>query len=165
MSVKKMLALPACILIVLVGFISGCSQEAFNPPPSLPPVYYTAIESNPQELVYAYFYSGFADYIDIREPKARYNGKFFVFNNVLVDDWVIRDVDKGWIWLDLIKCPLVNTTEMKKFALGDRIEVVGLNLGPEDDHKPGLIFKDCYVLPQGAVQLPVGDSPAIVPAY
>jgi len=137
----------------------------FTPVPSIPSAYYSAIEANPQELIFAYFYAGFADYIDIREPKDRYNNKYFVFKNILIDDWTVRELDKSRLWLDLIKCPVVNIGVMKDYKVGDRIEVVGLNLGPEDDHTPGLTFRDCYVLPVDAIGLPVEGGPAVVPAY
>jgi hypothetical protein len=99
---NKFIQIFVTIVVIAPAIISGCASRHVNAVPFLPPVYYNAIEANPQELINAYYYAGLPGYIDIREPEARYNNKVFVFKNVLIDEWVIRELDKGWIWLDLI---------------------------------------------------------------
>lgn len=156
----------SAIAIIISAIIGGCASQHVNAVPFLPPTYFNAIEVNPQELINAYYYAGLPGYIDIREPEARYNNKIFVFKDVLVDEWLVRMLDKGVIWLDLIKCGLINRGDMLNFDIGDRIDVVGINLGPDDPNNTGLTFKDCYVLPAGVVKLPAGDDGvAVVPAY
>jgi hypothetical protein len=162
---KNLVLVMSAAIIIFTGTAVSCAPRTVNAVPNLPPAYYGAVEANPQELIFAYFYAGYADYIDIREPKSRYDFQYFVFKNILIDAWVMRELDEGWLWLDLIKCPVVNMAAMEEYGPGDRIEVVGLNLGPENVHVPGLTFKDCYVLPVNAVQLPVADGPPVVPAY
>lgn len=164
MSVRKapLLSLMGIILL-FASLSSGCSStETFAPPPYLPAEYYNCIDTNPTDLINAYF----AGYGEIWGPMQAYNDKVFVFKNVLIDGWVVRELDKGWLWLDLIKCHLADPDEMTYFKEGDRIDVVGLNLGPEDTKKRELTFIDCYILPSGLVALPPeGGNGAILPGY
>jgi hypothetical protein len=163
MLTKKLLFPAFGIIIIISSFAGACATtRQLAAPPYIPGNYYNCIETYPQELVHAYF----AGYGEIWGPKAMYNNKVFVFKDNLIDEYMIRELDKGWIWLDLIKCPLVNLDDMKQYKLGDRIDVVGLNLGPEDDDIPGLTFTDCYVLPCGSLKLPAeGDGGAVGPSY
>jgi len=160
---KKSLAPIISLCLILAGMSGGCkSTQQFAAPPYIPAAYYSCIESYPEELVHAYF----AGYGEIWGPMQKYNDKVFVFKDTLVDAWVVRELDKGWLWLDLIKCPIVNIEDMEKYKIGDRFDLVGLNLGPEDIKNPGLTFKDCYILPCGSVQLPAeGTGGAVGPGY
>jgi hypothetical protein len=163
MVIRKSLAFIITFCIVIAGLAGGCKGTAqFTAPPYIPAAYYDCIETYPEELVHAYF----AGYGEIWGPKQKYDGKVFVFKDNLIDAWMVRELDKGWLWLDLIKCPLVNIEEMQNYKIGDRIDVVGLNLGPESVKTPGLTFQDCYVLPCGSIQLPAeGTGSPVGPGY
>jgi hypothetical protein len=166
MFAKKRFALVFGALLGLLACLAGCAPQGVNAVPNLPAGYYSAVQVNPQELINAYFYAGLPDYIDIREPEARYNNKVYIFKDVLIDEYAERELDKGWLWLDLIKCPVANIDAMKDYAIGDRIDVVGLNLGPEDPRTTGLTFTNCYVLPPNSMGIPAGDTgDAVVTAY
>jgi hypothetical protein len=48
----------------------------------------------------------------------------------------------------------VNLDAAKKLVSGDRVDIVGICVGRDTTISPGLVFKDCYVLPTGSIQLP-----------
>ncbi len=157
----KLSAALGAILLPLVTVASGCTSAAAYMPPPIPPAYYDAIEVQPIDLVHAYFLG----YGEIWGPKQKYNNQIFVFKDQLIDAWVVRELDQGWIWMDMIKCPVVNVDYMRGLKIGDRIDVVGTNLGPPDDHVPQLAFSNCYVLKPGALQIPAGTGSTIVVGY
>jgi hypothetical protein len=163
MQIKKFLAPALAGVMLITGLVGGCKQApALVAPPYIPAEYYNCVESYPTELIHAYF----AGYGEIWGPMQKYNDKVFVFKDNIIDAWMVRELDKGWLWLDLIKCPIVNIEDMQKYKIGDKIDVVGLNLGPEDIKTPGLTFKDCYVLPCGSINLPAdGTGGAVGPGY
>jgi hypothetical protein len=143
--------------------MASCRQQAFiAAPPYLPAEYYDCTEVTPLDLVNTYF-SGYAN---ASHAEVEYNNRYYVFKNIPVRDWVIQDLDKGWIWVGSgVKCLLLNAEEMKRFKTEDKIDVVGFNTGVINYQTPGLLFKDCYVLPAGSVQLPAGSGGGFVPAY
>jgi hypothetical protein len=130
--------------------------------PYIPPAYYQCIDVLPMDLENA-FYSAYGNHA---EAEAMYNGKAFVFKNLLVDAYMIREVAKGWIWADLTKCPVINLDAAKKLKPGERVDIVGFCMGRDLTQSPGLVFKDCYVLQTGSIQLPApGGGSAFAPAY
>ena len=152
------------LLILLFSFDTfACNQHAAAfAPPYLPAQYYDCTEVTPLDLVNTYF-SGYAD---ASHAEVEYNNRYFVFKNIPVRDWVIADLDQGWIWIGSgVKCLLLNPEDMKRFKMEDKIDVVGFNTGVIDYKTPGLLFKDCYALASGSVQLPAGSGGGFVPAY
>ncbi|MCL2150242.1 MAG: hypothetical protein FWH51_04880 [Dehalococcoidia bacterium] len=158
MLARKILTLAMGVVLSFASSIGGCTPKTFAPPPYIPPEYYDCIETNAVDLVNAYF----AGYGEIWGPMERYNDLVFVFKDVLIDAWVVKDLDKGWIWMDLIKCHLADRETMNEYKIGDRIDVVGYNLGPENIKTKELTFTDCYVLPRGAIALPADGSNGLV---
>jgi len=159
---RKLLACVMGINLLLVSLLGGCFAEEFAPPPHIPVAYYDCVEVFPITLVNAYF----SGYGEIWRPIEAYNGLVFVFKNHLLDGWTLSEVDEGWLWLDYIKCYLANPEDMRYFELGDRVDVVGLNIGPEDVNVKQLTFVDCYVLPPGLLALPAsGDNGFVVGGY
>jgi hypothetical protein len=141
------------LALILVVTLTACKAKAFavQLPPYLPAECYTCLEATPGELVGSYF-SGYAN---ASWAEVQYNNSYFVFKNIPVKDWVLADLDKGFIWIGSgIKCELANPHDMDRFKLEDKIDVVGLNTGVISYKTPGLLFKNCYVIPAGAVQLP-----------
>ena len=146
------------------GVAAGCSKQAYmaNLPPFLPPQYYDCIEVTPMDLVTSYF----SGYTNASAAELAYNDKYFVFKKLHLKDWMITDLSQGYIWAGSgIKCELVNVDDMKDFEIDDQIDVVGYNAGVTSYEIPGLLFKDCYVLPTGAVKLPAVGGGGFNPAY
>lgn len=100
-------------------------------------------------------------------PGQQYIGLVFLFKNFPVTENMLKDADRGFIWVDTIKYPLVNIDDLNRFEDGDRVDVVGINLGPIHDMPGyhGLQFKDCYVLPTGVLKLPGNGAEGVRPGY
>ncbi len=166
LPVVKVISAGCAVLMLGLGVLTGCTRPtvaAGTTVPSLPASYYDSIETYPPDLERVYFgyYPNaglFAGSRRLAVPRAKYDNRVYVFKDQVMDAWAVRDVARGWLWLDNIKCPLVNLGEMKSYRLGDHFDLVGLNLGPVDEGTPVLLFQDCYVLPAGFVKLPAGDS-------
>jgi hypothetical protein len=171
MSKKSSVTLAITILLALLISMPaiGCSntsqvvdplarEEHYNAPlvtiPYILPSYYQAIEVLPVDLENAY-YSAYGNHA---EAEFLYTGKSFIFKNVLVDAWMIRELDKGWIWADMVKCPVTNLDDAKRFHPGDRIDIIGICMGRNLAESPGLVFKDCIVIQSGSVQIPAPGS-------
>ncbi len=160
-KVKPTLIVLLCLLLILIG---ACTKPLFvaDLPLYLPTQYYNCMEATPAELVGSYF----SGYTNASYAEAQYNNQYFVFKNLPVKDWMIADLDKGYIWLGSgVKCELVNPADMKKFKLDQKIDVVGLNTGVISYKSPGLLFTNCYVMPAGSIQLPIGTGGGFSPGY
>jgi hypothetical protein len=170
----RMLAIVLGCICWLWGFASCSSPTLSAKIPTLPPEYYNCIETTPLDLInvyygtlYYYFSLGLntTGNNDLSNAEATYDNQYFVFKSLPVTDWMVTELDQGWIYIGSgIKCILVNPNDMKKFKLGDEIDVVGFNTGIISLSTPGLLFKDCYVLPAGAIQLPLSGGPGFTPA-
>jgi hypothetical protein len=144
------------IVIFAMAFSGSCKKQGPSVVvPYIPPEYYDCIEAKPSDLIAAYY----SQYGNMGHAEENYNNKYFVFKDQIVADWMIKDLGQGWIWLPgNIKCVLININDMKALKIGDRIDVVGYNTGPMSLQVAGLIFTNCYVLPAGTVNLPVGGG-------
>jgi hypothetical protein len=150
------------LLLATTSFASCTQQKLAAFPPYLPPEYYNCIEVRPSELVIAYF----STYGNMAHSESEYNNRYFVFKNQIVEDWMIKELDQGWIWVEgNVKCELANVADMNAFNLGDRIDIVGLNAGVISYSSAGLLFTKCIVLTAGAVELPAAGGPAFVGGY
>ncbi len=173
-SVARVISAGCAVILLGLGTLSaGCTRltvAAAEVVPSLPASYYDCIETYPPDLERVYFgyypsAGAIANPRRLAIPREKYDNRVYVFKDQIIDAWALRDIARGWLWLDMIKCPLANLGEMKNFCLGDHFDLVGLNLGPVDDSTPVLLFRDCYVLPAGFVKLPAGDSPGGMLGY
>ena len=146
-----------------VLFNPACARPVMlQIPPYLSPQYYDCIEVKPSDLVIKYF----STYGNMDNSEHEYNGKYFVFKNQLVQDWMLKELDQGWIWVEgNVKCELVNPNDMKKFNIDDKIDIVGLNKGVISYSTAGLLFTGCIVLPAGLVALPAAGGQAFVAGY
>jgi hypothetical protein len=104
------------------------------------------------------------------DPNADANddGQVFVFKDMIVDAWMIRDVDSGWLWADVVKCPVINIDDARKLAPGDHLDIVGICVGMavNQDSTNYLVFENCYVLQADSVQLPApGEGGAFTANY
>jgi hypothetical protein len=139
------------VLSVSLGLGTACAgAPQTRPLPALPPEYYQAAVATPADLVYAYY----SKYMVISEAEVRYNNMVFVFKNITVTDKTFAFKKDGYIQEDQIKCFVPDImNDAKCFQVGDRIDIVGRNLGDKFG-EPGLILADSYILPAGAVALP-----------
>jgi hypothetical protein len=147
MSCKSGAKAPAIPTYSAPGTTTSSSADIV---PFIPPAYYQSIEVLPMDLERSYY----SEYGNTAGADTRFNGLVFVFKNLLVDNYMTREVDKGWLWADLTLCPIVNLDAAKKLKLGDRVDIVGISMGRDLTKSPGLVFKDCYVLTAGSIQLP-----------
>jgi len=164
---KRIKLTAAVALICLVAgssIITGAcaSTEAAPTPPFVPPEYYDCLQVDPQDLINIYF----TGYGDFTATEARYNERLYVFKDYPVDERMFTGLEEGFIWVDYIKCYLVNPDDMSRFEPGDRIDVVGRNKGPTSYVIAGLRFTECIILPAGSVALPAdADAGSITPGY
>ena len=161
---KNAIAMALVVLVLVTTVFAGsCSkEEAAAIPPFIPPDYYQALNVQPQALLNTYF-TGYGDFTAI---EALYNNVLFVFKDVLVDERMFTGLDEGFIWVDMIKCYLVNPEDMNRFKPGDRVDVVGRCGGPTQYVLVQLKFNECLVLPAGSVALPSDpDAGSITPGY
>jgi hypothetical protein len=143
----------------------SCAHTLMPPgmvPPALPPAYYDCIEADPQRLVDAYY----APYVDINEAQRLYSGSIFVFKNIELNEAMTRDAGDGYIWAggSVIKCYCLNIEDLVYFKPGDRLDIVGVNLGIGEGSSV-LTFADCYLMPAGSLKLPVEPSVSIPAGY
>ena len=163
---KAITTLLIAMAILPALLIGGCRQSAlFNALPYVPPEYYGCATIEPDDLLREYF----GDHAEFRwlNVNAQYNDVVFIFKNVLVDERMFTELDKGFIWVDQIQCHLMNLSSMYEFKPGDKIDVVGRNAGPTSHYIPGLTFNNCVVIRTGQIALPVdGDaSSTFTPSY
>jgi hypothetical protein len=149
---------PVIALVILAGLgLTGClTRVDFAPPQNLPLEYYASTEVDPQALVNTYYVGN----VDITSVRAKYDGVAFVFKDVMVSDRTFLQLDEGFIWVDQVRCYLVNPNTMKKFKPGDKIDVVGRNDGQTSLFTPGLTFMGCYALTAGEIGLPADPNAA-----
>ena len=126
------------------------------------PEYYSCLEVNPVELVNVYYTS----YGNIEIAKSVYDNYFYVFKDIVVDDHMLSGLTDSFIWVDLIQCYLLNTSCMRDYKLGDKIDVVGRNMRPSNIDFPGLKFIECIVLAAGSIAIPADeDAGSIIIGY
>jgi hypothetical protein len=163
-SLKKAIIFMLLTLMVLSTLlISGCANGSFlfGPPPYVPPEYYNCIQVEPKALVNVYF----TGYGDFSKMEALYNDAYYIFKNVQVDERMFIGLNEGYIWVDQVKCYLVDPDDMGNYKPGDKIDVVGLNKGPTSYYIAGLTFKNCYVFPAGMLALPASPGGTFTPGY
>ncbi len=129
--------------------------------PYLPPAYYQCIQVLPMDIEAAYY----SQYGNHAEAETMYTGRTFLFKDQLVDLYMIREVDKGCLWADLTKCPVTNLDLAKQLKPGQRVDIVGICTGRDLLQSPGLVFRDCYVLITGSLQLPAPGGQVFTPTY
>jgi len=164
-NIKTIAGILVILLVAVAVVVSGgCSTPKVASVPFIPPEYYDCTEILPKDMVEIYMsisYGGGADQIDYL-----YKDKIFVFKNVKVTEDLIRDLDEGYLWADLVRCSLVSKVDMEQYELGDLIDVVGRNKGFNTDGSVGIGFDQVLVLPAGTVALPAdpGSGP-VTPGY
>jgi hypothetical protein len=162
MKTQRVLA-SLVMLVFTIIFAGACRRTTLTRPPFIPPDYLNCIEVTAKDLLDSY-YTPYMGVTNIEMAQAKYNNLIYVFKNVLVKDWVIADLDKGWIWVDRIRCVLANINDMKQFKVGDKIDVIGLNKGiiSNPSTQPGLLFDGCIVIAAGTVALASGGGSGLV---
>jgi len=159
---RQTVAVVAAILLTVTG-LCGCTAASAVPKvPYIPPEYYNCTEVKPQVLNDAYF----SRYGNISEAAYRFDGLFFIFKDIEVTALMFKHLNEGYVWADnYVQCYCLYAEDLKRYKIGDRIDVVGKNEGVILGVN-GLVFRDCIILPAGAVQLPApGGGGVSVPTY
>ena len=165
-NLKIVIAALILAALVLSASLTGCSGSAeFIPPALITFEYHDCSPIEPNQLLTEYF----GDHAEFRwiDVNTQNNGGVFIFKNIPVDVHMLFELDKGYIWVDQIRCNLVDPNAMDSFRVGDKIDVVGRNAGPTSQFIPELIFNGCVVMPAGQILLPIGydGSSTFVPSY
>jgi hypothetical protein len=164
-------AVPLILSAILFGGCKGSTGE--NIVPYIPPAYLECTEITTYELAFSYW-SPYSMRIFEAEgrtiPGEAYRGKVFVIKNYPITSYVLKEVKKGYIWVDMIKCFALNSRDLSRLKAGTFVDVVGINKGPEakdylEFSEGVLVFVDCAILPAGIVKLPTEGTSYGVPVY
>lgn len=176
---RILMATALCVISGLVILGSGCKASApvviaypTEPQtnvsqgivPYIPPAYYQCISVFPEQLENAYAW-GYDSTMNVEQVNLNYDGQVFVFPDLLVDAWMISEVNQGSLLADHITCPIVNISYAKALKVGDQVDIVGVSVGPDPNKSGWLLFADCYVLPAGSIQLPAAGGSTFLPGY
>ncbi len=152
------------VLLLLILLISpaGCTRADFLPPPNLPAAYYNCLEAKPQDLVALYT----VHYFNTYASQVLYDNQVFIFKNIETTPQMLAHLNEGYAWVGDLKCLLADGS-LRRYKPGQKFDMVGLNLGVRHDQEVPfcLLFRDCYVIPPGSVQLPAGGAAPVVPGY
>ena len=153
---------PGIFVALALLALSACARVDFAPPPNIPVAYYNCLEIKPQDLVALYS----VHYYNIYASQMLYDNQVFVFKNIEVTPAMLKHVDEGYAWLWDIKCLLADST-FSRYRPGEKFDLVGINLGINRDQGVPfcLLFKDCFVMPAGALKLPAEGGVPVIPGY
>ncbi len=157
--------------VISIGFVAaliaaglcGCSRASAAPKvPYVPPEYFDCTEVTPKILSDAYF----SRYANASLAATQFDGLYFVFKNLVVNDLMLKTVAQGYLLADsLIECDCTNINLIKQFKNGDKIDIVGKNKGLTMGVPGGLTLVDCIILPAGTVELPAPGGGVQIPTY
>jgi hypothetical protein len=160
--------------MLFTALLPGCKtppEEVNNALPYIPPAYYNCIQATAAEVAFSYWspYSMRLKAEGSPIPGEAYRDLVFVIKNYPITEWSLAELDKGYIRVDMIKCYPLNLGDFAKIKPIFWADVVGINKGPEaenygDFSEGTLVFKDCVILPAGAVKLPAEGNEGI-PVY
>jgi hypothetical protein len=174
LNIKRSLYPILAVLALATAIIPGCKstpQEVNNALPYIPPSYYNCIQATAAEVAFSYWspYSMRLKNEGSPIPGESYRDLVFVIKNYPITEWSLAELDKGYIRVDMIKCYPLNPQDFARLKAVTWVDVVGINKGPEQENytdfsEGSLIFKDCIVLPAGAVKIPAEGNEGI-PVY
>jgi hypothetical protein len=155
-KLKALIAVACSMTILGVVAASGCSAKNLtNVVPYVPPAYYSGQLVLPFDLSNIY-YSPYSPKSEI----VKLNGNIYVFKSLDVTKITMASIDKGYVWVDLVKAYPLNPANLKQLRLGEKIDVAGVLAGPCPDFPKSLTFTGVVFLPAGSVTLPLnGDAP------
>jgi hypothetical protein len=166
---------PVLALLMLTSLVLdfGCAKkESFDTPPFIPGSYYNCIEAATYEIAFSYWspYSMRLKDEGSPIPGEAYRDMVFVVKGYPLTDWSLKDVDKGYVMIDMIKCYPLESMDFSRLKAGTMVDMVGVNKGPEQenytDFSEGiLVFTGCVIMPAGSVQLPAEGQGGQIPVY
>ena len=152
------------ITLIILSSLCGCiSLNAAPIVPYVPPEYYNCTETDTVTLYNAYY----SRYANISMAAVEFDNQYYVFKNIKLEAPMLKTINDGYFWVaySQIKCYLAHPADMKRFKAGDKVDVVGFDIGVKLN-EAGLVFKDTLVMPAGTVQLPgPGGGGANIPTY
>jgi hypothetical protein len=128
----------------------------------IPPLYYACSETTPENLAQAYY----SHYYNVADAENTYNGQVFVFKNITITESAIKYATDEYMWVAILQCYFMKSGAAKDLKAGDKVDIVGIDIGVSKDYIGTLIFTGCIFLPAGSVQLPAaGTSSLGIPSY
>ena len=173
-SIFPILAVTAALILVLNPGCSKAQQEVNNALPYIPPSYYNCMQVTTAEIAFSYWspYNMRLKNEGSPIPGESYRNLVFVIKNYPITEWSLSTRDQGYIQIDMINAYPLNPSDFESLKAITWVDIVGINLGPEQDNyldfsEGKLIFRDCVVLPAGAVKIPAeeGAGLPIYPSY
>ncbi len=163
----KLSAVPATVasIIVITALLqSSCSAQ--KQPPSIdqyvPPGYYNCTVTTPVNLCKAYFESSHNITAGLE-----YTNQVFVFKDMVITGDELKSATDGYLWLEnLVQCYFLIGGTLQRLKAGEKVDVVGVDVGPSKEFPNLLVFSGCIFLPAGSVQIPApGSSGLVFPSY
>jgi hypothetical protein len=163
-KVSMRLSAAACLVLSLLSSCNRANQNLMSPVvPAIPLSYYSCVEAKADDLLNAYF-------IDTRNNEViwgaeeSYNGKVFVFKNILLTATEMKNKTLAYIWIKgRLKCYGINSETVFRLKAGNRVDIVGVNGGLITEYSGSLLFTGCVFLPAGYCQLPAEPTSGINP--
>jgi hypothetical protein len=152
------------VTLITVTGLCGCrSLNAAAVVPFIPAQYFNCTETD----VITFYNAYYSKYANISLASIQFDNQYYVFKDVKLVAEMLKTINDGYFWVSFgqIKCYLLHPSDMNHYKTGDKVDVVGLDIGIVMN-EAGLVFKDCIVLPAGSVQLPApGGGGASIPMY
>jgi hypothetical protein len=159
-------SLIACLAVLaLAGLAAGCQKNQFTKAPdSIPPEYYGAIATSPDDLITAY-YGRFGNAGNPVLADTNYGGKPVVFKSIVVDERMLLGQPQGYMDISTIHCIAMDDGELAKVKPGDLIDIVGVNNGMIAGRANWLLMDRCLFLPAGFAAVPVSGGTVFSGGY
>ena len=132
----------------------------------LPVAYYDCIQITPYDLIWSYF----DPYGHRWRANEMFTDKVVVFKDVEVNQRMLDTRGENYIWCDQVRCYTAVPEEIdriKKLKLGQKIDVVGMMRGVDDDSEYLNTIKmtECYFSNAGVWAIPQGGGGTFTPGY
>lgn len=155
-GIMGIIAILALSLVGLFNYTPDTSVPfPYIPPLDMPPEGYY-IEATIQHISDQFYLS----YHDVELESARYIGKSFIFNNILIDDLILKARTETYIFISHVQFVPQYPSELENLKEGDVVDIVGVCMGVSEA-TAYVWVTDCRFLPAGLVQLlvPGGTTP------
>ena len=150
---------------VIIAFVAGSLVALFSyspsiaapfpyvPPPEGPEGYY--IKANAGSIEASFISKYFRPF-----DAYGYEGQSFIFNRVEITDWIESKSSDTYLATEMLQFVARNPSDLKKFKVGDKIDIIGICAGMLEEYPVIITFTDCLFLPSGLAPLPLPGGPA-----
>jgi hypothetical protein len=148
------IAFVASSLVVLFGYTPGTAAPfPYVPPPEGPEGYY--IKANTGSIEVSFISNYFHPF-----DAYGYKGQSFIFNRVEITNWIESRSTDTYLATEMIQFVARDPSDLKKFKVGDKIDIIGICDGMLEEYPVIIAFTDCLFLPSGLASLPLPGGPA-----